>query len=330
MNDSMRFPLIEDVEALYEADIGPVDIRIDSGIPARHDKKITEKARDPGNVRASMDEDGKDAGKKMPAKGKYEDDGLDEESYIHGFGLKVSGAYFDEKEKSLKIEYKLLPADDAKKAGEADVAAWREIEATTPQKSDDLMPAAAGNVTYSSSLSIEKYTESVLGSEVKATYDSGVLNIEYKNVELINGQKTYQRIVLKAESDGESVYDLTVRKLGRAGIETETEYDSEFEGMIFTSINGRAEGAGGNFNEFYVNGEIGGNSADKQKLKKDDYIEWRNAEEVSGCGGSPDFESIKSALEYSTVAMMQAQQLGLLAGRPYSAFHGFSGGLTFH
>lgn len=335
MNDSPRFSLLEDAGALYETDVGPIGTPDDSDTPAAPDKNARVKMHISGSARTSFGEgngeDEKTAVKRTKAKGKYEDDGLDEESYTNGFGLRISGAYFDEKENSLKIEYKLLPADDTKKTGEPGIAAWCETGTVTQQKNDDLMSAAAGQAAYPTSLSIEKYTESVLGTEVKATYDSGVLNIEYKGVELINGQKTYQRIVLRAEGDGESVYDLTMRKFSDAGIETWAEYDGEFEGVMFTSINGRAEGTEGNFNEFYVNGDIGGNSADKAKLKKGDVVEWRYAEETDGsCGGSPDFDSIKSALEYSFVANAQAQQFGLLVQRPYSSSQGFAGGLTFH
>lgn len=336
MNDSQRFPLLEDAEVLYEADIGPLGLPIDSSTPLGQDKKAETKSWNPGNARASAGEDERDIGKKIHAKGRYEEeDETEEESYTSGFGLRVSGAYFDEKETSLRIEYKLLPEKDAQKAGGMDSAALHEMENAplqSLQKDEEPTQAgAAGHTVYTGGLSMEKYAESVLGSELRATYDSGVLNIEYKNVELINGQKTYQRIVLKAESDGESVYDLTMRKFSDAGIDARAEYDGEFGSMVFTSMNGRAEGVEGNFNEFYLNGEIGADSADKAALKKGDIVEWRYAEETDGsCGGSPDFSSIKSALEYSAVARAQAEHFGLLVQRPYSAsVPGFSGGLTF-
>ena len=72
---------------------------------------------------------------------------------------------------------------------------------------------------------------------------------------------------------------------------------------MVTSINNRAEGTEGNFNEFYLNGEIGENAANLQKVKEGDVIEWRyTAEERDGsCGGVPDFDQIKSLLEYSAI-----------------------------
>jgi hypothetical protein len=332
MNDSERFLLLESPEALYETDIGPADIKITS-VTLERDDDAAEDRIGVEKVRVPVTEGVELQGKKKAAqKGKYDEDDIDE-GYVTGFGFQVSGAYFDEKEKSFKVEYKLLPEKGAQKPLEADVSVVHEIESAPAQRNDELLQSgAAQHAAYAGSLpSVEKYTESVLGSELSATYDSGVLNIEYKNVELINGQKTYQRIVLKAENDGESVYGLTMRKFSDAGIDALAEYDGEFDSMVFKSLNGRAEGVESNFNEFYVNGEIGANAVDKATLKKGDVIEWRYAEETDGsCGGSPDFESIKSALEYSVVAKAQAQHLGLLAEKPYSAFQGFFGDFTFH
>ena len=130
---------------------------------------------------------------------------------------------------------------------------------------------------------------------------SDVLSIEYEDPELINGQITYQRIVFEADIDGESVYELSRRKLEEAGIEVSSEYDREFDSMLFTSINRKQEGNEGNFNEFYLNGEIGDYAVDQQLLKAGDIIEWRYAEETDGsCGGVPDFNQIKSMLVYNT------------------------------
>ncbi len=132
---------------------------------------------------------------------------------------------------------------------------------------------------------------------------SGLLSIEYDRPELINGQRTYQRIVFEAESDGETVYEATMRKFVQAGMESSAARDSDFGTMIFTSLNNKREGTGGNFNEFYLNGEIGENAVDKQQLKKGDIVEWRYAEESDGtCGGVPDFQRIKSALQQYTIS----------------------------
>lgn len=129
-------------------------------------------------------------------------------------------------------------------------------------------------------------------------YSANVLNIEYEAPELINGQRTYQRIVFEAEKDGETVYEMTMKKFMDAGMEASAERDSDFGTMIFTSLNKRKEGADGNFNEFYLNGAIGDSAIDQQKLKKGDVVEWRYAEETDGsCGGVPDFHRIKNLLQ---------------------------------
>jgi hypothetical protein len=130
------------------------------------------------------------------------------------------------------------------------------------------------------------------------TYDTDILNIQHEVPELINGQQTYQRIVFEADRDGETVYELTMRKLGEAGIDVSSEYDSDFDSIIITTVNGRKEGQDGIFNEFYRNGIIGGNAVDMESVKKGDILEWRYAEETDGsCGGVPDFYQIKNMLQ---------------------------------
>jgi hypothetical protein len=337
MNDSLKFSLLEEAEALYEADIGPVDLTGSPAAPLRHARKAGGKTRIPEDMGTPFGTSGipikKDAAKKSPMKGRYDEEEPEEESYTSGFSLRVSGAYFDEKEKSMKVEYRLLPGRDVQKAVDVDTAAWHEMEPAPFQKNEDLMQGGATEqIARSGNLSIEKYAENILSSNLSATYEAGVLNIEYKDVELIGGQKTYQRIVLKAEKGGESVYGLTMRKLSEAGIDVSSEYEIDFESMILTSINGKAEGTDGNFNEFYLNGEIGANAVDKQKLSKGDIVEWRYAQETDGsCGGSPDFSAIKSLVEYSAVAKAQAQYFGILSAGPSPAsYAGFGPGLIFH
>ncbi|MFH0956477.1 MAG: DUF4430 domain-containing protein [Candidatus Aenigmatarchaeota archaeon] len=333
MNDPQRFPLLEEATALYESDIGTVDFLANPAIPPRQEKRATGKTRISENVRSSIDEEMKDTTKRIPAKGRYEEDEISDESYTSEFGLQISGTYFDEKEQSVKIEYKLLSEKDVRKAAAMDGAALHEMEPPASQRNESLMQAgAAEQAAHPGILPIERYAENVLGSELKATYDAGVLNIEYKETELINGQKTYQRVVLAAEKNGESVYELTMRRLSGAGIDVSAEYESDFESMLLTSINGKIEGAEGNFNEFYLNGEIGTNAVDKQKLKKGDIVEWRYAEETDGsCGGSPDFSAVKSILEYSAVARSQAEYFGILSAGPYpTSPSAFGRGLILH
>ena len=147
----------------------------------------------------------------------------------------------------------------------------------------------------------EYYLVDVLDTqEVGTSYtisNNGVLSLDYDAPTLINGQRTYQRIVFEADVDGESVYDMTKRRFRQSGIETKSIYDNELDSMLFTSINGMVEGNGGNFNEFYLNGAIGADAVDKKTLSKGDIIEWRFAEETDGsCGGVPDQDEIGELL----------------------------------
>ena len=144
----------------------------------------------------------------------------------------------------------------------------------------------------------QAYSEGTVKDARQITHQDSLLNIEYERPELINGQKTYQRIVFEADTDGETVYDMTMRKLKLAGMEVSASYDQDFGTMLITSMNQRSEGTDGNFNEFYKNGEIGRNAVDREGLKKGDIIEWRYAEETDGsCGGVPDYNVIKNLLQ---------------------------------
>ncbi len=159
----------------------------------------------------------------------------------------------------------------------------------------------AGMVEYRET-AFDAYSDTMLNENTLMDYKKDVLSIEYEKSELVGGQKTYQRLVFKADFDGESVYDLSLRKLQEAGIDVSTEYDGEFDSMIFTSVNNKYEGEDGNFNEFYLNGDIGRNAVDRELLKAGDLVEWRYAEETDGsCGGVPDYGQIKSLLEYNAV-----------------------------
>ncbi len=231
-----------------------------------------------------------------------EDEEKDKESYRVRFHQDLSGVHFDENEKTMKIEYDLL---------------YEEMDPLV-EKSEyvhGLENLEKINVTDDMMLLRNEFQKNAIET-VADSYPvemlDDVMSIEYEAPTFINGQKTYQRIVFEADVDGESVYELTQRKFGKAGIDASSEYDSEFNSVLFTSIDGRAEGDGGNFNEFYLNGEIGENAVDLQPVRKGDIIEWRNAEETDGsCGGVPDFYSIQNALQYSLTAQAQAQTLGI-------------------
>ncbi|MBN1896555.1 MAG: DUF4430 domain-containing protein [Candidatus Aenigmarchaeota archaeon] len=246
-------------------------------------------------------EDDYEEPKGKSARSRYdEDEEKDKESYRARFHQDLSGVHFDENDKTMKIEYDLL---------------YEEMDPLV-EKSEyihELENLEKINVTDDIMLLRNEFEENTTVTEpYPAEMLDDVMSIEYEAPTFINGQKTYQRIVFEADVDGESVYELTQRKFGKAGIDASSEYDSEFKSVLFTSIDGHSEGDGGNFNEFYLNGEIGENAVDLQSVKKGDIIEWRYAEETDGsCGGVPDFYSIQNALQYSLTAQAQAQTLGI-------------------
>jgi hypothetical protein len=215
------------------------------------------------------------------------------EKYSEKFEIPASGLYMDEDENSLEMEYDVLYEEifpeDSHRIREEDYKKDPEYqtEFNFPPEDDD-------NI-YSD---IPKKPDAYLSD--RDSYRSDVLSIEYEKPEMVGGQKTYQRLIFRADSDGESVYELAMRKFQEAGMEISAEYDEEFESMLFTSVNGRHEGEEGNFNEFYLNGDIGMNAVDKELLKAGDVVELRYAEETDGsCGGVPDYGQIKSSLEYN-------------------------------
>lgn len=112
--------------------------------------------------------------------------------------------------------------------------------------------------------------------------------IEYeKPFETLN-QNIYQRIFLINRKAGTNVYE----SLFSLGLDIKASYREEFDSVYIDSINGIKDGEEGRYWEFYVNGEIGKTSVDKQKLEEDDIVEWRLAESRSGCGGAGGRELI--------------------------------------
>jgi len=235
-----------------------------------------------------------------------EEDDEDEESYEVTLREDISGVYIDED--GVSAEYRVR---------------YDEPEhAEIMQDKQDDKPREYSNAEHEEhSVPLTDYHNGIMTMEdtdYHVMVRSDVMNIEYEAPEMINGQATYQRIVFEADADGESIYELTKRKLAEAGIEHSDAYDPRFSSRLFTSINNKAEGAEGNFNEFYLNGEIGENAADRQTVKKGDVVEWRYAEETDGsCGGVPDFSKIKELYQYSMGVrngMLSMQQIyGLLS-----------------
>jgi hypothetical protein len=237
-----------------------------------------------------------------------EDEEAEESEYNTEFEMAIPVLYKGHEKAKHEQEYNELGLEDGIRAKDEDIIKDADAFKVNLTPAED-----TETVEYRSTLSQAYHAGLALSYE--GVQPETLLNIEYETPELINGQKTYQRIVFEADADRESVYELSVRRMKDAGIEFSSEYDGEFGSMLFTSINKRAEGEGGNFNEFYLNGEIGGNAADAQKVKKGDVIEWRYAEETDGsCGGVPDFSQVKAMLGYSTAANAYAASMGMGTG----------------
>jgi len=115
---------------------------------------------------------------------------------------------------------------------------------------------------------------------------ANIVKIEYENPIFINNQWTYQRIFIKNEKDGLSVYELTMAKAKEGVLETKTRYDEKFDTYYFYLLNGVRDGENKAYWEVWVNGKIVEDALDKTKLKKGDVIEWRLANErEQACGG---------------------------------------------
>jgi len=288
---------------------------------------ILEDLLDSGNDEASLynhDEDDED-----------EDEEGATHDYNSEFGLSMPEVYMGHEQKRIEKEYNGHGKDMAfNKFGERPInkAEDPEKEESLRLGSDFRLTGGADKAEYRDTI-IQAYSDGMMkGLEVE-TSQPGLLNIEYETPELINGQRTYQRMVLEADAEGETVYDMTMRKLVEVGIEVSASYDFDFDTMIFTSINQKKEGTAGNFNEFYLNGEIGESAVDKQKLKKGDVIEWRYAEESDGsCGGVPDFHRVKNLLQqYNGMGNAYDGHQGAGMINPFSNTHllGTYGGIIF-
>ena len=285
-----------------------------SGLEAEIDKLYEVDIEDQFVLPDASDDDEEPADAEKNSSGYDEDDDGEEGEYKRSFGLELLGLYVND-EGQLTLEYE----DNAQET----VARLFNEGERLPRENDDL-PLNI-NPSHADDMGMVEYRKNTVLNYSEGTQlpqrdepQSSVLTLEYETPDVINGQRTYQRVVFEADRDGETLYQLTARKLGEAGMEVSAEYDSDFESTLLTSINGKREGAEGNFNEFYRNGEIGENAVDKEVVKKGDIIEWRYAEESDGtCGGVPDFMKIKEML-YSQTAGNDGFYSGGLKGSTFS------------
>jgi len=110
-----------------------------------------------------------------------------------------------------------------------------------------------------------------------------VVIIEYETPLEAMNQDVYQRVFLRNNIPGITLYD----SLFSSGLNIKTSYSERFDSVYVESINEVKDGDKNRFWEFYVNGQIGTTSVDKQILDEGDIVEWRLTEETKGgCGGS--------------------------------------------
>ncbi|MBN2042831.1 MAG: hypothetical protein JW754_03415 [Candidatus Aenigmarchaeota archaeon] len=118
-----------------------------------------------------------------------------------------------------------------------------------------------------------------------------VLNLKYEDPIFYNQQWTYQRLFIDNEKET-SVYQLTMDSARKNGVEIEITEDINFGTKYVNSIDGIRDGENSKFWEYWVvdkttgDKRIGEVSIDQQTLKKNEFIEWRLAnEQEHGCGG---------------------------------------------
>jgi hypothetical protein len=132
------------------------------------------------------------------------------------------------------------------------------------------------------------YQEQVVDGNLPDYLNPQVIVIEYDKPFRTIDQNIYQRVFLINKKPDMSIYD----SLFSSGLDIKASYSEEFDSVYVDSINGIKDGQDGRYWEFYVNGEIGKTSVDKQRLEEDDVVEWRLAESRGGCGGAGGRELI--------------------------------------
>jgi hypothetical protein len=155
--------------------------------------------------------------------------------------------------------------------------------AETKQALSEMLSGVSAQSAYAAELDLTTRADA---ASFKYGRSEGMVKIEYNDPVFINNQWTYQRIFIRNEKDGSTVYRSTMDKAQAAGLETQVRRDDKFDTMYFDSLNGKRDGKGNAYWEAWVNGEIVEDALDKKELKKGDVVEWRLANErESFCGG---------------------------------------------
>lgn len=128
------------------------------------------------------------------------------------------------------------------------------------------------------------------GEGSRAELSGDTVRISYDSPIFYNDQWTYERFFMD-NLEETNVYELTKKMSARTGTDIEIVEDPRF-GKYVKSIDGKQDGGEGKYWEYWVvnrdTGEkrIGERAIDQQTLRKNEFIEWRLAEErESVCGG---------------------------------------------
>ncbi len=159
-----------------------------------------------------------------------------------------------------------------------------------------------------------KYEDSALTywEGVRTELSGDTVRISYHNPIFYNEQWTYERLFFD-NLEETNVYELTKKMSERTGTDIEIVDDPSF-GKYVKSIDGKQDGDGGRYWEYWVvnrdTGEkrIGERSIDQQTLRKNEFIEWRLAEErESVCGGGGGMEPEHEVAGYFRDGMTKAK-----------------------
>jgi len=131
-----------------------------------------------------------------------------------------------------------------------------------------------------------------------------ILNMKYENPIFYNEQWTYQRLFIDNEKET-SVYHLTLDTAKKNGVDVDVIEDERSGTKYVNSIDGLNDGDNNKFWEYWIvdkdtgDKRIGEMAIDQQTLKKNEFIEWRLAnEQEHGCGGGNENQYDSFVMDY--------------------------------
>jgi hypothetical protein len=76
-------------------------------------------------------------------------------------------------------------------------------------------------------------------------------------------------------ASNDTVYSILMRCSSKYNFTVDYTYWESYDAVIIDSINGDANGEGGNYWQYYVNGVYSPESCDKKRVSNGDFIEWK-------------------------------------------------------